>query len=179
MSIRRSIAAVLGAAVLFAAADLAEAQTIAYAVPGTTNLRGDPSTNYPPIGSVYGGTQVYVEYREYGWCLVTVNGRRGYMAQSRLSFAQGPIIVAPQPRYVPVPQPRYVPVPQPYFGFGFGFGGGYDSDHRHDRRDHDDRPPRDHDGGHGHGHGNNDEWNTDAPRRGNEEPYWKRMDERG
>jgi uncharacterized protein YraI len=143
MSIRQSVRAILAAAALLGAVGLAEAQTIAYADPGTTNLRAGPGTNYARIGSVYGGTQVYVHYCEYGWCFVRVNGRDGWMAQSRLRFAdtRGPVVVVPQP------QPYYVPRYEPFFGFSFGFDDRYYPRHdrnrpRYDRRRRDGREHR-------------------------------------
>jgi uncharacterized protein YraI len=134
MSIRQSIRAILAAAALLGAVGLAEAQTMAYADPGATNLRAGPGTNYASIGIVYGGTQVYVHYCEYGWCYVTVNGRNGWMAESRVAFTQGPVVVGPEPYYVPAP--RYVPRYEPYFGFGLGqrYRPYYDRHRREDRR---------------------------------------------
>ena len=123
MNIQRSMRAILAAAALFAAAaGSGEAQTIAYADPGTTNLRNGPGTTYAVIGTVRGGTQVYVHNCDYGWCHVTANGRDGWIAQSRLAFAhaRAPVVV-----------------PGPYYGvpsFGFSLRFGDHSRHRFDRR---------------------------------------------
>lgn len=137
VSIRRNIRAAalaaacfLGVASLLTATDQAAAQTLAYSDPGTTNLRAGPGTQYAWIGSVYGGSQIYVHFCEYGWCYVVVNGQPGWMIETRLNFA------APGPYYAPAPV--YVPRYEPYFGFGLGFEFD-DRRRRHDRGHHRDR----------------------------------------
>jgi uncharacterized protein YraI len=127
-----------------AVSSTAAAQTVAYAESGTTNLRAGPGTNYAVIGKVRGGEQVLVQDSDRGWYFVSVRGQEGWMAGSRLAFAQarGPVVV--QEPYV-VRQPYYVPAPDPYYyrhrgypgpviSFGFGFGD-FDRDRR-DRRGH-------------------------------------------
>lgn len=148
MRIQRSVRFLLAAVAFLAAASVAEAQTVAYADPGTTNLRAGPGTNYAKIGRVYGGTQVYVQFCEYGWCYITVHGREGWMIQSRLRFGRGPVIV-------PAPAPSY----QPYFNFGWRFD---DHDRRHyDRRRRDDR--------------REEGWSSEDPGGGSRsDQYWRR-----
>ncbi len=106
----------------------AEAETIAYAEQGTTNLRGGPGTYYAVIGKVYGGTQVYVHDSQAGWYYVTAGGQQGWMAGSRLQFAYARAPVVVQPYYVPAPRPYYY---GPSFSFSFGH---FDRDRRWDRR---------------------------------------------
>jgi uncharacterized protein YraI len=122
------------------ASTAAEAQTIAYAERGTTNLRAGPGTNFRIIGKVYGGTPVYVYESQGGWHHVRVNGQWGWMAGSRLQFgyASAPVLV---------PQPLYVPRT---YSYGYSYGPSfrfrdYDRDHRwHRRSDWRERPVRPH-----------------------------------
>jgi uncharacterized protein YraI len=86
----------------------AAAQSLAYAESGTTNLRAGPGTNYAVVGKVRGGEQVLVHDSDGGWYFVTVNGQEGWMAGSRLAFAQARAPVVVQQPYV-VRQPYYVP----------------------------------------------------------------------
>jgi uncharacterized protein YraI len=125
------------------ASNPAEAQTIAYAERGTTNLRAGPGTNFRIIGKVYGGAPVYVYGSQGGWYNVTVNGQWGWMAGSRLQFgyASAPVLV---------PQPLFVPRTYSY-GYSYGPSSSfqfrdYDRDHswhrRSDRRERSVRPQR-------------------------------------
>jgi uncharacterized protein YraI len=117
----------------------AAAQSVAFAESGTTNLRAGPGTNYAVVGKVSGGEQVLVHDSDGGWYFVTVNGQEGWMAGSRLAFAQAraPVVVQQpyvvrQPYYVPGPDPyyyRYRGYPGPVISFGFGFGD-FDRDRR-------------------------------------------------
>ena len=146
------------------ASTTAQAQTIAYSERGTTNLRAGPGTHFAVIGRVYGGSEVFVHDSQGGWYYVTVNGQRGWMAGSRLSF-----VYASAP--APVPQPYYVPVvPRPYFyggpTFSFSFGD-FDRDRRWHRRG------RDRDWNRGRGRGDN-EWRW--RRRGDRDRGWHRLD---
>jgi uncharacterized protein YraI len=109
---------------------VAQAQTVAYAAAGTTNLRAGPGTNYRVTGKVYGGTQVYVHRSQSGWYYVTAAGQQGWMAGSRLRFGYAS---------APAPAPFYIPLP------GFRFGD-FDRDRRRDPRwDRRDRRERDED----------------------------------
>ena len=88
MKIKSMMVLAAFAIVVAAAPHPASAQAIAYAVPGTTNLRAGPGTQYPIIGKVRGGTEVYV----YGclanrsWCDILVGGIRGWIYSRRLEF---------------------------------------------------------------------------------------------
>jgi uncharacterized protein YraI len=77
------------AALLFSGA--ASAQTLAYAVPGGTNMRAGPSGNYPVVATILGGSavNVYGCVRDYRWCDVIVQGIRGWASANRLEFVYG------------------------------------------------------------------------------------------
>jgi uncharacterized protein YraI len=131
-TILAALALILAVPILpVATASLTQAQTIAYAASGATNLRAGPGTYYAVIGRVYGGTQVYLISSRGGWCYVSVNGQRGWIAASRLRFAyaRAPSTL-PQHFYVP-------PIPRPYYygpSFSFRFHD-FKGDRRWDRRD--------------------------------------------
>ncbi len=144
------------------APDVAQAQTIAYAERGTTNLRAGPGIHFAVIGKVYGGSQLLVHDSQGGWYYVTASGQRGWMAGSRLRFAYA---------RAPAPQPYYVPVvPRPYVyrgpSFSFRFG-----DFDRDRRWHRSRDRRDWNRGRGRG---DNEWRW--RRRGDGDRGWRRVD---
>jgi uncharacterized protein YraI len=147
MSIRSIVVGLTFLASAAAVPSVAAAQTVAYAEPGTTNCRAGPSTGYQVLTQVYGGTPVQILSSQRGWYYVSVHGRRCWMASSRLQFAQArpPVIVAPEPYYVP----RYRSYPYFYGGPSFSFSFGDFDRHRHwrPRRDRDRhwRPRRDRD----------------------------------
>jgi uncharacterized protein YraI len=74
------------------AADGGLAQSIAYAAPGTTNMRAGPGTEFPVIARILGGSAVHVSAcrRDRPWCRSTVQGMEGWVSASRLRFADGP-----------------------------------------------------------------------------------------
>jgi uncharacterized protein YraI len=93
----------------------AAAQQIAYAVPGTTNVRAGPGTQYPVITQVYGGERVdvYGCLSDYSWCDIFAHGIRGWMYAPRLQFVYGG-------SYVRVPEYyRYFGAPIIRFDFGY------------------------------------------------------------
>jgi uncharacterized protein YraI len=105
--------AALGAGLAFAVP--AQAQTVAYTAPGTSNVRAGAGLQYPVVGRLWGGTQVYV----YGcvidrsWCDIFGAGVRGWMHTSRLQFMYSG-------RLVPVPGYwNYFGPPIITFNFGY------------------------------------------------------------
>lgn len=84
----RSVIAAVAFVAAVALPGIAAAQTVAYAVPGTTNVRAGPSTSYPVITQVRGGTPVEVFgcLSDYSWCDILVYGLRGWIYAPRLEF---------------------------------------------------------------------------------------------
>jgi uncharacterized protein YraI len=137
----------LAAAALFGALALptfTAAQTIAYAVPGTTNMRAGPGTQYPVIARIRGGSVVNVHgcVSDFSWCDASVQNVRGWVSTTRLEFDYSGRLV-PLPRYY-----RYFGAPVILFDFGYWDRHYRDRPfYRHHRRDRrPDRPPHD-DGG--------------------------------
>jgi uncharacterized protein YraI len=87
MRVRLAAAAAFAGTVL-ALSGLAKAQEIAYAVPGTTNVRAGPGTNFPVLIRVTGGTRLFVFgcLEELSWCDIQVDNIRGWIYASRLEF---------------------------------------------------------------------------------------------
>ena len=141
MFVRSCVAGLTLLASATALPSVAAAQSIAYAEAGTTNCRAGPSTGYPVLTKVYGGTPVQILGSQGGWYNVSANGGQCWMAGSRLQFVQAraPVVVAPQPYYAP----SYAYQPHPYFyggpsiSFGFGSFGDFDRDHRRRGKDRD------------------------------------------
>ncbi len=82
---------IFAAAVLFGAcmtSGVSDAQTIAYAAPGTTNLRAGPGTQYTIIARVRGGSVVDVHgcLNDHSWCSISAGPYDGWMAAWRLVF---------------------------------------------------------------------------------------------
>jgi uncharacterized protein YraI len=78
-------AALLGACMT---ANVSAAQTIAYAAPGTTNVRTGPGLEYAIVGRVRGGDPVEVLgcLGDLSWCNILVGRYEGWMAARRLVF---------------------------------------------------------------------------------------------
>jgi uncharacterized protein YraI len=108
---------------------LAAAQTIAYAAPGTTNLRTGPGTQFPVIARVVGGSRVHVLgcLGDRSWCDVLVQDIRGWMYAGRLQF-----VYAGRRVYVPE---YYAYFDAPVVRFDFGYWDDRRSHRRHHRRD--------------------------------------------
>jgi uncharacterized protein YraI len=140
LSMRRLFAAavLLGALAL---PGVAAAQSIAYAVYGTTNMRAGPGTSYPVIAKILGGSAVHVYgcIPERVWCDAQVQGVRGWVNSNRLEFVYGG-------RRVPLVQ-YYGYFGVPYVHFDFGYWDRYyrykpwyrDRDRHFDRPRHNDR----------------------------------------
>jgi len=64
------------------------AQTVAFAAPGSTNIRTGPGTQFPVIAAVHGGTEVDVLgcLSDRAWCEVQVYDVNGWMSSYRLEF---------------------------------------------------------------------------------------------
>lgn len=75
-------------AALAAAPQAASAQSIAYAVPGSTNVRAGPGTQYPVVARVRGGVRMVVFgcLSDRAWCDAQVYETRGWISSRRLEF---------------------------------------------------------------------------------------------
>jgi uncharacterized protein YraI len=129
-------AALLLGALALAAPRTASAQELAYSVPGSTNVRAGPGTQFPVVARVRGGVEIYVFgcLSDRAWCDVQVYETRGWMSSRRLEFVYGGSRVL-VPEY-------YSYFDAPIISFNFGY---WDRHYRHrpwyrDWR----RPPRDH-----------------------------------
>ena len=73
---------------LAAAPQPAAAQSIAYSVPGSTNVRAGPGTQFPVVARVRGGVRIVVFgcLTDRAWCDVQVYRTRGWMSSRRLEF---------------------------------------------------------------------------------------------
>jgi uncharacterized protein YraI len=111
----RSLLAAAAFVVALALPGIAAAQTIAYAVGGTTNMRAGPSTEYPVVAKIRGGSQVYVHgcISDYSWCDCEVQGIRGWVYAGRLEF-----LYAGRRVYVPE---YYAYFGAPIVSFNFGY----------------------------------------------------------
>jgi len=137
------IALVAFVAALTVAPQAASAQSIAYAVPGSTNVRAGPGTQYPVVARVRGGTELLV----YGclsgraWCDVQVYRTRGWMSSRRLEFVYaGSRVLVPE---------YYSYFDAPIISFNFGYWDRHYDDrpfYRRWRRDRDHRPRYNDDG---------------------------------
>ena len=76
--------------------NLAGAQTTAFAVPGSTNMRAGPGQGYPVVARILGGSVVNIIgcLSDFSWCDSTVQGIRGWVSTSRLEFVHGGARVA-------------------------------------------------------------------------------------
>lgn len=132
----RSILAMVALLAGLAAPAIAQAQTVAYAAPGLTNMRAGPGTEYEVIARVRGGSAVIVYgcLQNFLWCDSSVESIRGWISTTRLEFEYAGNLVPLQPYY------RYFNAPEVVFNFG------YWDRHYRDRpfyhRRHRDRPPR-------------------------------------
>jgi uncharacterized protein YraI len=88
---KRPFLAALALVATLALPSLASAAQLAYAASGATNLRAGPSTEYPVVARVLGGSavNVYGCVAGHSWCDVGVQGVRGWMIASRLEFVYG------------------------------------------------------------------------------------------
>ena len=119
-------------AALAVAPQAAFAQSVAYSVPGTTNVRAGPGTQYPVVARVHGGTEliVYGCLSDRAWCDVQVYDTRGWISSRRLEFVYAD-------SRVPVPD-YYGYFDAPIISFNFGYWDRHYDDrpfHRRWRRD--------------------------------------------
>ena len=125
------------AAALAVAPQAASAQSIAYAVPGSTNVRAGPGTQYPVVARVRGGTEIIVYgcLSDRAWCDIQVYRTRGWMSSRRLEFVYaGSRVLVPE---------YYSYFDAPVIRFDFGYWDRYYDDrpfYRRWRRDRDRRP---------------------------------------
>jgi uncharacterized protein YraI len=100
---------------LAAAPQPADAQEVAYAVPGTTNVRAGPGTEYYVVTQVRGGEQVYVYgcLSDRSWCDILAHGVRGWIYAPRLQFPYNGTYVLVPDYY------RYFGAPIISFNFGY------------------------------------------------------------
>jgi uncharacterized protein YraI len=115
----------------------ASAQSVAYSVPGSTNVRAGPGTQYPVVARVRGGVEILVYgcLSDRAWCDVQVYETRGWMSSRRLEFVYGGSRVL-VPEY-------YAYFGAPFISFDFGYWDRYYEDrpfYRRWRRHN--RPPR-------------------------------------
>jgi uncharacterized protein YraI len=106
----------------------ASAQSIAYSVPGSTNVRAGPGTQYPVVARVRGGVEILVYgcLSDRAWCDVQVYETRGWMSSRRLEFEYAG-------SYVPVPE-YYAYFDAPIIRFDFGYWDRYYDDRPFYRR---------------------------------------------
>lgn len=113
---------------LAAAPQSASAQSIAYSVPGTTNVRAGPSTQYPVVARVRGGVEILVFgcLSDRAWCDVQVYDTRGWMSSRRLEFVYaGSRVLVPE---------YYAYFSAPIVRFDFGYWDRYYEDRPFYRR---------------------------------------------
>ena len=97
----------------------ASAEMLAYSVPGTTNVRAGPGTQYPVVARVRGGLEIIVFgcLSDREWCDIQVYDVRGWMSARRLQFAYAG-------NYVPV-QDYWGYFGAPIISFNFGYWDNY------------------------------------------------------
>ena len=118
-----------------AAPQAASAQSIAYAVPGSTNVRAGPGTQYPIVARVRGGTEILVFgcLSDRAWCDIQVYDTRGWISSRRLEFVYaGSRVLVPE---------YYTYFRAPIISFDFGYWDRYYDDRPFYRRWRRNRPP--------------------------------------
>jgi uncharacterized protein YraI len=113
---------------LAAAPHPASAQSIAYAVPGRTNVRAGPGTEYPVVARVHGGTELIVFgcLSDRAWCDIQVYDTRGWISSRRLEFVYaGSRVLVPD---------YYGYFDAPIISFNFGYWDRYYEDRPFYRR---------------------------------------------
>jgi uncharacterized protein YraI len=123
MTSARRLCGLAGLATLLLGLSTAAASASPARVASNTNLRQGPGTTFGVVAVVPGGSVVEVTGCSGEWCTANWHGRVGYMIQTHLDLAAGPV----GPRVAVYPEPYYGPYIYggPYFYSRFYFGPRY------------------------------------------------------